>query len=227
MVNQSTSPGIVWWKWVGAILVLYSIIQGLLIQVPRLPILHETIRNLFFHVTMWFSMIAMMIASLVYGLIYLRTNDLLHDIRAKQYAYTGIFLGILGLATGSLWAKYTWGSWWVNDAKLNGASASLLVYLAYVILRGSMEDDHKRARVSAVYGIFSFTLMLVFLMILPRLTDSLHPGNGGNPGFGTYDLDSKMRTVFYPAVIGWILMAFWITDIRIRIEKLYIKSWES
>jgi heme exporter protein C len=62
--------------------------------------------------------------------------------------------------------------------------------------------------------------MLVFIMILPRLTDSLHPGNGGNPGFGSYDLDNKMRMVFYPAVIGWTLLAAWIAEIRVRLKRL-------
>ena len=57
-------------------------------------------------------------------------------------------------------------------------------------------------------------------MILPRLTDSLHPGNGGNPGFSTYDLDSSMRKIFYPAVIGWTLLAVWFTEIKVRIERL-------
>ena len=100
----------------------------------------------------------------------------------------------------------------------------MLVYLAYMILRGSLDDEHKRARLSAVYSIFAFTLMLVFIMILPRLTDSLHPGNGGNPAFSSYDLDNRMRTVFYPAVIGWTLLAAWITEIRVRMKRLSIQN---
>ncbi len=209
-----------WWKILGAVLVLYSIIAGLLIDVPRLPILHETIRNLFFHVTMWFSMIFLLIVSLINGIRYLRKSDIHFDIVAEESARVGILFGILGLITGSIWAKNTWGAWWVNDAKLNGAAATMLVYFAYILLRGSMDDEHKRARISAVYSIFAFTLMLVFIMILPRITDSLHPGNGGNPGFGAYDLDNKMRLVFYPAVIGWILVSAWILNIRVRIRKL-------
>ena len=209
-----------WWKIVAAILVLYSVVAGFLIEVPRLPILHETIRNLFFHVTMWFSMIVLLMISLVNGIRYLNKSDIRFDIVAEESARVGIVFGILGLITGSIWAKNTWGAWWVNDAKLNGAAASMLVYFAYLLLRGSIDDEHKRARISAVYSIFAFTLMLVFIMILPRLTDSLHPGNGGNPGFGTYDLDNKMRLVFYPAVIGWILLSVWILNIRIRIRKI-------
>jgi heme exporter protein C len=62
--------------------------------------------------------------------------------------------------------------------------------------------------------------MIVLLFILPRLTDSLHPGNGGNPGFGGYDLDSRMRTVFYPACMGWILIGVWISTLRYRIRLI-------
>ena len=216
--------GLQWWKWICVLFLFYTVIEGMLIDVPRLPILHETIRNLFYHVTMWFGMIIMMIASLIYGIRYLQTGKIDNDTKAEQSAISGIFLGILGLLTGSLWARYTWGAWWVNDAKLNGAAATMLVYFAYIILRGSMDDEHKRARLSAVYSIFAFTLMLVFIMILPRLTDSLHPGNGGNPAFSSYDLDNKMRAVFYPAVIGWTLLAAWITDIRVRLKKQEIES---
>jgi heme exporter protein C len=224
MSSKIEFAGISWWKWVCILLLFYSLIQGLLIPVPRLPILHETIRNLFFHVTMWFAMIIMMLASLVYAIRFLGSNDLDLDIKSEQCAYTGIFLGILGLVTGSIWAKNTWGAWWVNDAKLNGAAATMLVYLAYLILRGSLDDEHKRARLSAVYSIFAFTLMLVFIMILPRLTDSLHPGNGGNPGFSSYDLDNRMRTVFYPSVIAWSLLAAWVTEIRVRMKRLKLKN---
>ena len=46
----------------------------------------------------------------------------------------------------------------------------------------------------------------------------MHPGSGGNPGFNMYDLDSKMRMVFYPAVIGWILIGTWISTLLIRIQ---------
>jgi heme exporter protein C len=53
---------------------------------------------------------------------------------------------------------------------------------------------------------------------------SLHPGNGGNPGFGKYDLDSNMRMVFYPAIIGWTLIGIWLLNIGIRIKKLQTEN---
>jgi heme exporter protein C len=216
-----------WIKIVCVIFLLFSIVGGLLIPVPRLPILHETIRNLFFHVPMWFSMIAMLTASLYNSIIYLGKNELHHDILAEECAKVGVVFGILGLITGSIWAKNTWGAWWTNDVKLNGAAATMLVYFAYFLLRNSLDDEHKRARIAAVYSIFAFALMAVFIFILPRLTDSLHPGNGGNPAFAKYDLDSTMRIVFYPAVIGWILLAGWIVNVRLRLRKIQLLAYDS
>jgi heme exporter protein C len=91
------------------------------------------------------------------------------------------------------------------------------------VLRNSIEDEEKRARISAVYNVFSFPIFTVLIFVLPRLTDSLHPGNGGNPGFNSYDLDSRLRMVFYPAVIGWSLIGFWIADLRIRLKNIELK----
>lgn len=143
-----------------------------------------------------------------------------YDDYAIEFANVGVIFGILGILTGMLWAQFTWGDWWSGDPKQNGAAIGLLIYFAYFILRGSMENDEQRARISAVYNIFAFSALIPLLFILPRLTDSLHPGSGGNPGFNAYDLDSRLRLVFYPAVIGWIMLGVWITSLRIRIRKI-------
>ncbi len=209
-----------WWKFLAIILLLYTIIGGLLIPVPKQVILYESIRNLYFHVPMWFSMIFLFFMSVVYSVKGLSTNNLSFDTKAKELVNAGIIFGILGTITGSIWAKYTWGAWWVNDVKLNGSAITMLIYLAYIVLRGSLDDEQKKARISGVYNIFAFVLLLVFIGILPRMTDSLHPGNGGNPGFNNYDLDNNMKLVFYPAVIAWILLGWWIASIRIRIANL-------
>ena len=60
-----------WWKILTIVLVLYVIIGGLLFPVPRLPILNETIRNLYFHVPMWFGMMILLLASVVSSIQYL------------------------------------------------------------------------------------------------------------------------------------------------------------
>ncbi len=213
-----------WWKILASVFVLYTVVGGLLIKVPTLPILHESIRNLYFHVPMWFAMIVIYTVSVVYSIKHLISNNEKHDLIAVESINVGLIFGFVGLTSGMIWAKFTWGDYWPNDPKLNSAAISTLMYLAYVVLRGSIDEEQKRAKISAVYNIFAYPIMVVLLFVLPRLTDSLHPGNGGNPGFGTYDLDSNMRLVFYPAVLGWILISVWIMTIRYRIRILENKN---
>jgi heme exporter protein C len=207
-----------WWKIIAAVLIIYSVIGGLLINVPQLAILHETIRNLYFHVPMWFAMIVIYTVSVVYSIKYLNSNDERYDLIAVESVNTGLIFSAAGLLSGMMWAKFTWGDYWPNDPKLNSAAIATLMYLAYVVLRSSLDEEQKRAKISAIYNIFAYPIMVVLIFVLPRITDSLHPGNGGNPGFGTYDLDSNMRLVFYPAVIAWILIGVWIMTLRYRIR---------
>jgi heme exporter protein C len=208
------------YKFAGVALVLYSLIYGLLTSIPELPIIEQSIRNLFYHVSMWFTMVAMMAASFGNAIGYLSKENLQRDIRSVCQAEVGMLFATLGLVTGMMWAKFTWGAWWTNDPKLNGSAITVLIYLAYFVLRNAMDDERKRARISAVYNIFAFVMMIVFIGILPRMTDSLHPGNGGNPGFNSYDLDNRLRLVFYPAVLGWIFIGTWIASLRYRLRKL-------
>lgn len=207
-----------WWKVVCVLLLGYTVTGGILLPVPALDIINETIRNLYFHVPMWFTMIILFLVSFIYAIRYLRSGDLKHDIYSAEFTKVGTFFSILGMLTGMEWAKYTWGAAWSNDPKQLGTAICMLIYFAYLVLRGGMKDEEKRAKISSVYNVFAFALMIPLLWILPRMVDSLHPGSGGNPGFNTYDLDADMRMVFYPAVIGWILLGVWISTLRIRLS---------
>ena len=173
---------------------------------------------------MWFGMIILLFASVIFSLRYLRTGIKDFDTRAAEFANVGVLFGIFGILTGMIWAQFAWGQWWSGDPQQNGAAIGLLIYLAYFVLRGSLEDDGQKARISAVYNIFAFAALVPLLFILPRMTDSLHPGSGGNPGFNAYDLDSRLRMIFYPAVIGWTLLGVWITSIRIRFRRLSLNQ---
>lgn len=187
---------------------------------PNQPILNETIRNIFYHVPSWFAMLFIMTVSLVFSIRFLRNSEMKFDIAAQSAAQVGLIFATIGLATGSIWARFTWGAWWVSDPRLNGAAVAFLIYLAYFVLRSSINDEEKAGRLAAVYNIFAFVMMLLFVMVLPRMQDSLHPGVGGNPAFSQYDLDDNMRMIFYPAVIGWIGMSLWLFQIRKRLGIL-------
>lgn len=197
---------------------------------PYREILYESVRNTFYHVPMWFIMTTMVLFSLFYSIMYLMKGKMEYDIYASSSVSVAILSGVCGYATGMIWSKYTWfiGMGWgpairnmaFQDIKLSGALISVAAYAAYMVLRGSITDEIKRARISAVYNIFAVVIFMLFVFVVPRITDSLHPGNGGNPAFSKYDLDSHLRMFFYPASIGWIMLGFWIMSILIRIKLI-------
>ena len=220
-----------WWKILSVVLLIYTCTAGLLWNVPRLPALQETIRNLYFHVCMWFCMMILFTVSVIYAIKYLRSNNLKHDIYSRQFATIGIVFGVLGYASGAIWMSYTWAdpnnpafqsfSAVAREPKLIGAAIALLIYFAYLVLRDSIEDMDKKARVSAVYNIFAFALLFPTIWIIPRILPSLHPGGeNGNPALNTNDIDNSMRIVFYPAIIGWTLLGVWIATLKIRLNLL-------
>jgi heme exporter protein C len=215
-----------WWKVIAVLLVLSSVITGLLVAVPKKYIVNETIRNLYFHVPMWMGMLTVMVVSVYFSIRYLRDNREEYDLAAVECVNTGLFFYVLGLLTGMVWAKYTWGEYWSSDPKQNSAAIGFLLYAAYLVMRNAIDEEQKRAKISAVYNIFAFPIMVVLLFVLPRLTDSLHPGNGGNPGFGGSDLDDTMRISFYPAMLGWSFIALWIATLRYRIRLIEYKKNE-
>lgn len=189
---------------------------------PFLNILEETIRNLYYHVPMWFAMMLLMAISVVYSILFLNNpQQAFYDRQATAFATVGIVYGLIGIATGAMWGKHTWGAYWSFDVKQNTTAVALLIYLAYFVLRSSFDDLDKRGRVAAIYNIFAFATLIPLLYIVPRMFDSLHPGMGGNPAFSKLDLDNTMRMVFYPAILGWMIIGIWIADVTSRIEGLY------
>lgn len=211
-----------WWKILSFVLLMYTCTMGFLIKVPVLDgRMQQSVRNLFFHVPMWFGMQTLFIVSVIYAIRSLSSGKEIYDYYSTEYARSGIVFGVLGLVTGSIWAKYQWGAFWSGDPKQNGAAIALLIYLAYFILRGSVNDDTKRARLGAVYNIFAFAMLFPTIWILPRLTESLHPGgrgSEGNPGLNPNDTTPAMEMVFLPAIVGWTLLGVWITTLRIRLQ---------
>ena len=155
--------------------------------------------------------------SMFHAIKYLRHPNPVSDLKSSGYAASGVLLGLLGLATGAIWARHTWGAYWSFDVKQNMAAIAIIIYMAYFILRQALEDPDLSARFSSVYNIFAYLLLIPLLYIFPRMVDSLHPGSGGNPAMGGEDLDNTMRMIFYPAVIGWILLGLWLGQLQSRL----------
>ncbi len=189
------------------------VLGGFLIDFPRVDnILAQTARNLFFHVPMWFTLMAASGVSAWHAGQYLRTGDIARDVRSREAARLLLLFGTLGLVTGMIWARFTWyqgtGKWWNNDPKQAMAAVVMLIYAAYFILRTAFDGERLRARIGAAYNLFAFATVPFLLYVLPRQMASLHPGAEGNPAFSqiTHPL---MRVVLYPSFLLFIAL-FWV-----------------
>jgi len=203
------------------------ILVGFTIRIPSIDILQESARNLFLHVPMWPTMFVSFLTSFVYSFRYLNKPDLLLDRKAETATQVGILFGILGLLTGSMWARFTWGAWWTfAEPKMNLAALGLMIFVAYFILRQAFDDPEKRAKVSAVYQIFATTTIPFLFYVIPRRMNSLHPGAEGNPAFSEVTA-VELRIIFYPAVIAFLGIAYWIMNILNRYKALEAKRISS
>ena len=193
---------------------------GFLIEIPEIPILEQSARNLFFHVPMWMAMFSMFSVSFFYSVRYLHKPNMKFDIKAESAAKVAMAFGVCGLMTGSLWARFTWGTWWTfAEPKMNLAALAMMIYVAYLVLRSAFDDEDKRARISAVYNIFAVTTIPFLLYVVPRQLTSLHPGADGNPAFSEITA-AELRYILYPAMIGFIALAFWVYDLTHRYRAL-------
>ena len=222
MIRQS------WWKILSFVLLMYTCIWGFLVPIPVLDgRLQQSSSQSFLSCTD-----VVCDDDTVYSICDLcnkifKSQNPAYDSYSVEYARTGIVFGILGFITGAIWANYQWGEPWSGDPKQNGAAIALLIYLAYFVLRGSMTDVDKRSSISAVYNIFAYAMLFPTIWILPRMTESLHPGgmgSEGNPGLNPNDTSPEMEMVFFPAIIGWILLGVWITTLRIRLRIINRKE---
>ena len=169
-------------------------------------------------------MMTILLISFVYSIRYLNSEDKRFDVKANAFAKVGLMFGLMGIFTGMFWANYTWGTPWTSDPKLNGAAVAVLMYIAYQILRRSIDDEDKIARISAVYNVLAYPIFIVLIIVLPKMAEfSLHPGSGDSVGFNTYDLNNNLRMIFYPAVLGWILIGIWIGQLTSRVDLISFK----
>lgn len=208
------------WKYVVACWMTAVILVGFLVPIPEIPILKESARNLFLHVPMWMTMSVCFGAGLFFSIKYLNNPNLSTDRKAESATQIGILFGVCGLLTGSMWARFTWGTWWTfSEPRMNLAALGMMIYVAYVVLRTAFNNPQKRAKVAAVFNVFAATTLPFLFYIIPRQLPSLHPGAEGNPAFSEITAP-ELRYIFYPAVVGFIALAVWLYNILNRYKDV-------
>jgi heme exporter protein C len=221
-------------KYLSIILVTFVIIAGIaipmvpepqsLFEFPIIPGLEDKARNIFFHVPVaWTSVLGFLVA-LYYGFKYLRTKNLDYDIQSVSSAGLGMMFCLLATVTGSIWAKFNWGSFWNWDPRETSIFILLLIYGAYFALRSALGSDEARARLSAVYAILAGLTAPFFIFIMPRIVGGLHPGAKGDTSGSTpvaqLHMPPNMRFVFFVSLIGFSLLFIWLLNVRIRAARV-------
>lgn len=156
----------------------------------------------------------------VSSIMFLRTKKEKWDIRAISASEIGVIFALLTLITGSLWAKSAWGEFWVTwDVRLNTSLVLFLIYISYLMVRSSIDEPEKRARLSAVFGIVGFIgVPLSFLSIRLWNRATVHPVVVG-PGGGGISGDAVIGTVFMN-MIAFFLLLVSLVILRMYNEKL-------
>jgi heme exporter protein C len=192
-------------------------------EFPIIPGLEDKVRILFFHVPMAWVTVVAFIVSMIYGIRYLVKKNLDDDIKSVSSASLGLLFCILATVTGSIWAKFNWGSFWNWDPRETSIFVLLLIYGAYFALRSALDVDEKRAALSAVYSTIAGVTVPFFIFIMPRVVASLHPEPIVNAQ-GKIHMNGAMLVVFLSSLAGFTALYFWMLNLRIRTERLVNQS---
>lgn len=191
-----------------------------LVPIPVIPGLYDKARIIYLHVPMSWIAVLSFLLSMINSVQYLRKRDLIYDIRSNSAAEVGFLFTILATVTGSLWAKFNWGSYWNWDPRETSIFILMLIYGAYFSLRSAIDNYEQKAKLASVYAIIAFVTVPFFIFIMPRIVESLHPADTIVDSRGKITMNPVMLSIFLFSLFSFTLLFFWILNVKIRMEKL-------
>ena len=199
---------------------------------PMIQGLGELGRNMLFHVPM--SMVAFLafLLGTIYSILYLVKKNYDYDRRARAASAGGFLFTALATITGSIWARFSWGTFWNWDPRETSIFILLLIYAAYFMLRSLLEEsEDKKARIAAVYNIIAFVSVPFLMFVVPRITQSLHPGGGGTEApllnlSGRTHTAPSLETMFWISTLLFFLVFLWMKDLVTRAIRIQDKRAE-
>lgn len=173
-------------------------------------------RIFYFHVGIaWIAGLALFV-TFVSSILYLaRGEQRKYDIVAAASVEIGVVFGVMVLLSGMLWARPVWNTWWTWDPRLTTTAITEFLYVAYLMLRGAIDDPQRRARFSAVYGIIGFASVPI-TYFSTRWFNTIHPDLGQSPGFG---LTPNMRPAMFVSLAAFTLVYVLLVTARSRVEQ--------
>jgi heme exporter protein C len=172
------------------------------------------IQKIFYlHVPLAICALGGFMAAAVFAICHLRTHDPVHDARAYVSIHLSVIFGVAVLATGSIWARASWGKWWVwDEPTLVSFLIVFLLYATYYPLRYAIEDRDRQARYASVFAITAGAFVPLNFLAVRAAESLVHPrvfatAEGGMP--------AKMWVAFLVSLAGMALL--WITLVRFEL----------
>lgn len=197
-----------------------------LLWAPKAEILGDTSRILYFHVPSAIVSVTAFIVSGIYSIRFLAggafASDMLY-LKARNSAGLGMLFTILTIATGSVWAKAAWGSFWNWDPRETSIAVFMLIYIAYFSLYSSLGESPSKGKISSVYLVMAMFVMPFFVFVIPRVHQSLHPDTIINSE-GVVKLERDMRIALLLSAAAFIFLYCHLMHLKnrlIAVEKKF------
>lgn len=211
MTSRLWPPG-----WLAAGALATTVVIGLFV-VPADAAQGDVQRIMYVHVPSAWLAYAAFFVTLVGGLLYLRRHDLHFDRVAAASAEIGLLFTGLTIVTGAVWGKATWGKWWDWDPRLTTTAVLFVIYAGYLLLRQSLVDRQRRARLSAVFGIVGFLNVPVVHFSVLWWRGLHQPPTVIRPGDPT--IDHFLLAELLASVASFTLAYLWLLRRRVDLEK--------
>jgi len=207
---------------VSAAMVVIALVFVFLVA-PEERTMGQVQRIFYFHVgAAWVGALAFLVA-LVTGVAYLRSGKARYDLISLSSIEIGLVFITMVLITGSIWARPAWNTWWVWTPRLTTATIMWLVYLAYFMLRGAVEDPDRRRRYAAVYSVVGFASVIMTFVSTSILADT-HPalffGANSPETKGDSPLAPGMKPAFFFSLATFTVLYVTLLLYRLRLENL-------
>lgn len=206
-------------KIITGILLSTVIIFAFLLPPPQKE-LGEVSRIFYFHVPFaWVAVLAFFM-SMINSILYLKNHYFGYDIKAACASRLGFLFCFLALLSGSIFAKYSWGTFWNWDPRQTSVFILILIYGAYFALRSAIDNEKRRAVFASVYSILAFCSVPFFVFVVPRVFQSLHPTDSIIDASFRLQLPFKLLVLFLTSVLGFSFLFLWIYKLEVSLLKI-------
>lgn len=205
MIREQVSTGVRWFLTVATGIAIFTQLYMVFYYAPTEKYMGDVQRLMYFHVPS--ALVSFLAFGVVFGasLLYLLTRNKLWDQIAVSSAEIGVLFTTLVLITGSLWARPVWNAWWVwDDPRLVTSLVLWFMYIAYLMIRSSIQGEERRRTFAAVFGMIAFLdVPIVYFSV--KWWRTIHPKVIDDQGV---HMPLEMAQTLFFSIFAFILLYF-------------------